>query len=185
MDPGTRQANTAWGEAAEVALVKGWLGEELTTPWEQRNLSAAGEAVVALAASRFARDALLALPAEDPLRVWQEVQAPQRWVVGCLSLGLPSRQHWEAFRIDSVCGDGVMSSLVAYAGCVVSPDRHPPHLHSQACQPAFGTLPPSACKASHRCHQRTMTAGQETAGQPWRRGQVTRWHTAFVGPWSR
>ncbi|GAB4818064.1 hypothetical protein N2152v2_005110 [Parachlorella kessleri] len=78
MNPVTRQANTVWGEAAEVALVKGWLGEELTTPWEQRNLSAAGEAVVALAASRFARDALLALPAEDPLRVWQEVQAPQR-----------------------------------------------------------------------------------------------------------
>jgi len=87
VSPGTPEDSPVrGGAAAEVTSVRGWLGEELATPWEGHDLAAAGEAVVALAASRFARDALLALPAEDVLRVWQEAQAPQRWEFGWLPL---------------------------------------------------------------------------------------------------
>ena len=87
MSPGILADSTAWsGAAAGVTSVGDWLENALASPWASRNLSAAGEAVVELAASRFARDALLALPAGDALRAWQEAQAPQRWAVGWVPL---------------------------------------------------------------------------------------------------
>jgi hypothetical protein len=69
-------AEPQWGE--RVIEARRWLRKELASPRRRRDLEGPAKAVMEVARSQVARDALRALGPQDALRAWQEGQAGQR-----------------------------------------------------------------------------------------------------------